>query len=192
VTSPNNEKLLDQLTIRLSDERVAYVSRERSPAAKKYRDSQDLMLETIRSIGRTGDIGLILSAERQILRNEMRFYGNSAGMRGSLKSALQELDQAEKMLPLVHDSGLYLAVDASHANPKSRANGLPRDAARQFFAAHNVRLLNADRTRLTETEKRILEARRNNIRVASMSYVALQEKALGVDIRQKRELGMSM
>lgn len=41
-------------------------------------------------------------------------------MRGSLKTALQELDQAEKMLPAIQDRALYMAVDASHANPKSR------------------------------------------------------------------------
>src|SRR3546814_4536290 len=117
----------------------------------------------------------------------MRFYSNSTGQRGSLKSALQELDQAEKMLPLVKDSSLYIAVDASHANAKSRISDLPRDAARHFFASHNARLLNADKSRLTETEKKIVDARRHNIRVASLAYISLQEKALGVDLRQKRE-----
>jgi hypothetical protein len=176
----------------LADERSAYVARERSQPARDYSDRQEKLLGSIREVGKTGDITLILEAERRFLRNEMRFYSNSTGQRGSLKSALQELDQAEKMLPLVKDSALYIAVDASHANAKSRISGLPRDAARHFFASHNARLLNADKSRLTETEKKIVDARRHNIRVASLAYVSLQEKALGVDLRQKRDLGMSI
>lgn len=176
----------------MADERASYMSRERSPAAREYRKRQDVLLETVRSIGKTGDIGTILAAERELLGNEMRFYGNSAGMRGSLKAALQELDQAVKMLPLVQNGELYLAVDASHGNSKSRVGGLPRDAARHFFASHNARLLNADKSRLTETEKRTVDARRHNVRVAAMAYTSLQEKALGRDIRQKRDQGLAM
>ncbi|HEX7072465.1 MAG TPA: hypothetical protein VF226_00335 [Hyphomicrobiaceae bacterium] len=74
-------------------------------------------------------------------------------------------------------------------NPKSRIGGLPRDAARQFFASHNARLLNADKSRLTETEKRIVEARRHNIRIASMSYMSLQENALGVHVGKSASSG---
>lgn len=192
MTSRNSRKLLDQVVERLADERSAYVARERSQPARDYSDRQEKLLGSIREVGKTGDITLILEAERRFLRNEMRFYSNSTGQRGSLKSALQELDQAEKMLPLVKDSALYIAVDASHANAKSRISGLPRDAARHFFASHNARLLNADKSRLTETEKKIVDARRHNIRVASLAYVSLQEKALGVDLRQTRDLGMSI
>src|SRR3546814_12385985 len=57
-----------------------------------------------------------------------------------------------------------------------------------LFASHNARLLNAVKSRLTETEKKIVDARRHNIRVASLAYISLQEKALGVDLRQKRDL----
>src|SRR3546814_13310308 len=109
----------------------------------------------------------------------MRFYSNSTGQRGSLKSALQELDQAEKMLPLVKDSSLYIAVDASHANAKSRISDLPRDAARHFFASHNARLLNADKSRLTETEKKIVAARRHNNRVASPEHIRYEKRRAG-------------
>src|SRR3546814_14809282 len=92
-------------------------------SARDYSDRQEKLLGSIREVGKTGDITLILEAERRLLRNKMRFYSNSTGQRGSLKSALQELDQAEKMLPLVKDSSLYIAVDASHAERKNVVEG---------------------------------------------------------------------
>lgn len=188
-----DQDLLVRLVIDMANERAAYVGRERSPAAKKYRESQDLLLDTTKAIGKTGDIGLILSAEAKILKNDIKFYGNSPAMRSSLSMALTELDLAEKMLPLVKNPDLYMAVDAGHGNPKSRISGLPKDAARQFFQSHNARLLNADKSRLTETEKRIVDARRHNIRVASLAYTALQEQALGVDIAAaKRDQGLTL
>src|SRR3546814_3626034 len=75
--SSRNENLLDELTVRMADERAAYVGRDRSPAAREYRKRQDSLLTTIRAIGKTGDINLIFSAERDVLQNEIRHYGNS-------------------------------------------------------------------------------------------------------------------
>lgn len=192
MSSNTDKALLLRLNKNMANERAAYIRREQNQTAEVYRDAQATMLETVRRVGKTGDMGLILSAERDILRNDLRFYGNSAGMRGSLKTALQELGHAEAMLPVVNDANLYMAVDASHGNPKSRIGGLPRDAAKQFFTSHNARLLNADKSRLTETEKRIIDARRHNIRVAGLAYTALQEKALGVDLRKRHEREMTM
>ena len=179
MSSADKKALLDRLDEDLLDERAAYIGRERSQAAEQYRESQAAVLNTTRLIGKTGDIELILAAEREILQNEVRFYGNSASMKGSLGNAIEELDQSQGMLSLVSNPELYAAVDASHANAKSRVSGLPKDAARQFFASHNARLLNADKSRLTETEKQLVDARRSNIRVAASIYAALQEQALG-------------
>jgi hypothetical protein len=150
--------LLVRLAKSLVNERAAYISRERSREAKQYRVSQDALLEATKAIGKSGDISLILTAEAGFLRNDMRFFSDSAAMRSSLTTALTELDLAQKMLPVVGDSDLYLAVDVSHGMPKSRIGGVPRDAARQFFQSHNARLLNADKSRLTDTEKQILDA----------------------------------
>lgn len=193
MSSPKTEKdFLVRLTKDLGNERAAYVGRERSDVAKKYRETQETLLETTKAIGKTGDISLILAAEANILKNDIRFYGNSPAMRSSLTAALTELGQAQKMLPVVRNPDLYMAVDASHGNVKSRIGGLPRDAARQFFQSHNARLLNADKSRLTETEKRIVDARRHNIRVASLAYAGLQEQALGVGLVSDRDQGLSM
>lgn len=116
--------LLVRLAKSLVNERAAYISRERSREAKQYRVSQDALLEATKAIGKAGDISLILTAEAGFLRNDMRFFSNSAAMRSSLTTALTELDLAQKMLPVVKDSDLYLAVDASHGMPKSRIGGV--------------------------------------------------------------------
>lgn len=192
MSAETGAKLLDRLDQNLLVERAAYIGMTAGKAAQKYRLSQEALLETVRAIGKSGDIALILSAEREILGNERRFYANSPAMGSSLNHAMEELGQAGRMLPLVTDPVLYAAVDASHGNPKSRIGGLPRDAARQFFASHNVRLLNADKSRLSDTEKQTLDARRHNIRIASLAYTALQEKALGVDLVKKQDRSMAL
>lgn len=192
-TPDSSQALLVRLAKSMVNERAAYIGRERSKEAKQYRLSQDALLQATKAIGKTGDVALILSAEAGFLRNDARFYSNSASMRSSLAAALVELGQAQKMLPLVKDSDLYLAIDASHGNSKSRIGGVPRDAARQFFQSHNARLLNADKSRLTETEKQILDARRHNIRIASLAYSAQQEQALGIGlVSQARDRILSM
>lgn len=192
-TPDTNQGLLVRLAKSMVNERAAYIGRERSREAKQYRLSQDLLLQATKAIGKTGDIDLILSAEAGFLKNEARFYSNSPSMRSSLSAALAELGQAQKMLPLVKEPDLYLAIDASHGNAKSRIGGVPRDAARQFFQSHNARLLNADKSRLTDTEKQILDARRHNIRIASLAYSAQQEQVLGIGlVHQVRERMLSM
>lgn len=192
-TPDTNQGLLLRLAKSMVNERAAYIGRERSKEAKQYRLSQDMLLQATKAIGKSGDVDLILSAEAGFLKNDARFYSNSPSMRSSLAAALTELGQAQKMLPLVKDPDLYLAIDASHGNAKSRIGGVPRDAARQFFQSHNARLLNADKSRLTDTEKQILDARRHNIRVAALAYTAQQEQALGVGlVAQVRERILSM
>src|SRR3546814_19111109 len=101
--SSRNENLLDELTVRMADERAAYVGRDRSPAAREYRKRQDSLLTTIRAIGKTGDITLIFSAERDVLQNEIRHYANRSGIHDSLKTALHKIDHAAKMLPVAKD-----------------------------------------------------------------------------------------
>src|SRR3546814_4763047 len=53
--SSRNENLLDELTVRMADERAAYVGRDRSPAAREYRKRQDSLLTTIRSEEHTSE-----------------------------------------------------------------------------------------------------------------------------------------
>src|SRR3546814_19050985 len=118
--SSRNENLLDELTVRMADERAAYVGRDRSPAAREYRKRQDSLLPYIRAIGKTGDIHMLFSAERDVLQNEIRHYGHSSGSRGRLKTALQEIDPAETIPPVDTNGAFYAAVVAIHCYPQSR------------------------------------------------------------------------
>jgi hypothetical protein len=134
---------------------------------------------------------LILATEKALLVTDLTLYANSGAMTTSLKTALKELQAAEKSLPLVQDPVLYKAVDDSHGHPKSRMSGLPKDAVRQFFGSQAARLLNMDKSRLDGEEKAIIEQRKLNMRAADTLYIGLQQKALGVAPAHERGHGLS-
>ncbi|MBF0250776.1 MAG: hypothetical protein HQL35_09140 [Alphaproteobacteria bacterium] len=172
--------LLSKINRNLLNERAAFVQRERSHEAGKLQAAQTDLLQTAKEVGRSGDLELIMATERTILINELRLYGNSAGMKSSLSTAIEDIKQAERHVPIVKDKKRYAAHAELFQRPKNRRGGLPYDEARQFFNAHNTRLLNQDRSRLSDVEKRTLNVRRTNIRNAEKMYAALQVQALGI------------
>lgn len=186
------EGLLSNLREKMTAEFVAFENKERSPAAQIHKTAQENNLDAVLAIGRSGDLQTILTAERALLTNELTRYGNSAGMKSSLGAALNDLDGARHHLKIVKDPERYAAVDQLFQRPKNRRRGLPYDEARQFFNAHNTRLLNQDRSRLSETEKKTLNARRTNMRIAEKQYIALQQKALGQEVQQAKKQGREM
>lgn len=179
------KQLLLTINTKLLDERAKYVRTERTPEAEKLRKAQMGIFKTIKEIGETGDIAIILTTEKTILTNELRLYGNSPGMKSSLESALLDLGQAEKHLDLVQDPKRYKELNELIQRPKNRVGGVPKDEARQFFEAQNKRLLNQDRSRLTDTEKKTLDARRDNLYKAKNQYIVHQHKALGIEPKGK-------
>ena len=86
------------------------------------------------------------------------------------------------MIDKVQDPERYRHVDQDRALPRQRVRGLPKDDARQALSSHQTRLLNMDRSRLSDAEKKTLDVRRGNLRQAEKLYVAAQAKALGVAI----------
>jgi len=179
------KKLIRNVNLKLIDERAAYVNKEQTPEAQKYHTAQAELLNSVKSVGREGNIATILAVEKTILTNELRLYGNSPGMKRSLKSALLDLGQAEKHLDLVQDPKRYKELNELIQRPKNRVGGVPKDEARQFFEAQNKRLLNQDRSRLTDTEKKTLDARRDNLYKAKNQYIVHQHKALGIELKIK-------
>jgi hypothetical protein len=173
----------------MNAEYMAFEHKELSPAAQIHKTAQDNSLDAVTAIGRSGDLKTILTAERALLTNELERYGNSVGMKSSLGSALEEIKQAEKMHDIAQNKDRYREVDELYQRPKNRRRGLPYDEARQFFNAHNTRLLNQDRSRLSETEKKTLSARRTNMRIAEKAYIALQQKALGQGVQKDKQRG---
>ena len=184
-SSTGGDPLLDVLANRLAHEWMGFATRERSRGSREYREAQGELLSAVTAVGRTGAIDTILAAERAILDNELRQYGNSAGVRQSMNAGLTELAGAEHHLEIVRSPDRYRSLDKLFQRPRNRRQGLPDDEARQFFRAHNARLLNQDRSRLTDEEKRTLEARRSNLRAAEKGYIALQRDALGLPAKER-------
>ena len=151
------------LTDRLVTEWAGFGARERSAEARTYREAQGELWSAVAAVGRTREIDTILTAERAILDIELRQYGNSAGVRQSVSAGLAELTGAEHHLEIVRSPDRYRSLDKLFQRPRHRRQGLPDDEARQFFRAHNARLLNQDHARLTNEEKRTLEARRQGL-----------------------------
>ncbi|MBE1237401.1 hypothetical protein IHV25_07040 [Phaeovibrio sulfidiphilus] len=133
---------------------------------------------TLRDIGKTGDLNLILESERRCLENEKAF-ADTPTFRGSLEVSLLELEAARRLAHKVRDPEVYRTVDAEATLPKNRVGGLPRDEARQFYRSHAARFVNQDKHRMIPEERALMEQRKLNIRAAEKTYVALQEAALG-------------
>jgi len=185
-TSSMSKDLLNGLRISMAAEHASFEMKEQTPAAQIHKTAQDNNLQAVKSIGRSGDHQIILTAEKALLINELRLYGNSPGMKSSLRAALQDLELADKHTEIVKDPKRYAELNELFQRPKNRRGGLPYDEARQFFSSHNTRLLNLDRSRLSETEKKTINARRSNIRVAELAYIALQQKALGIEPKKDK------
>jgi hypothetical protein len=93
---------------------------------------------------------------------------------------LEELESIETNRGLLAEPKRYKEVDASNAQRKLRdANDLPLDGARIAFRSHIARLGNYDKSKSDDHEKAIIQARRQNIRMAEKLYIGRQEKALG-------------
>ena len=162
----------------------------RSDPGKSARVSRSLLESHLEEVRRSGDLDLMLDTEGHILRYERQRHANSRAMRTSLEASLTEHAVATRMLGTVRDPKEYRRVDAAHRLPKNRTGGVPRDEARQFFRSHAARLLNQDKARLDESEKRVLDQRRLNMRHAEKLYAALQERALGIEADRDRGMGL--
>ena len=162
----------------------------RSDPGKSARVSRSLLESHLEDVRRSGDLDLMLDTEGHILRYERQRHANSRAMRTSLEASLTEHAVATRMLGTVRDPKEYRRVDAAHRLPRNRTGGVPRDEARQFFRSHAARLLNQDKSRLDESEKRVLDRRRLNMRHAEKLYAALQERALGIEADRDRGMGL--
>ena len=164
-------------------------SRAATPASRNLRRARGEIHDYLCSLGKSGDIDLILSGERALLQNDLDRHSNSKAMKGSLETALAELTASERLVAKVRDGEACRMVDEGFSLPKNRVGGVPRDEARQFFGSHAARLLNQDKSRLEEDEKKIVDARKDNMRVAERVYTALQRQALGLSETRSKKPG---
>ena len=184
-----NKRRKKKLPTLLIREGVAMARMRRSRPGRSARSSRVLIQDYLDEARQSGDVSVILDVEGEIIRYELQRHANSQAMRTSLEASLAEHAVATGLLEIVRDPGAYRQVDAAHRLPRNRIGGVPRDEARQFFRSHAARLLNQDKSRLDESEKRVLDKRRLNMRHAEKLYAALQERALGIEADRGMGLG---
>ena len=98
------------LTNRLAQEWTGFGERERSRGSREYREAQGKLQGAVVAVGQTGAIDTLLAAERAILDNELRQYGNSAGVRQSVNAGLAELARRLVLGRALPDPGRHEAV----------------------------------------------------------------------------------
>lgn len=181
--SDNREKLIRLLAV----EDTAMVNLKATSSAKKLAASRQRLLNHIKEVAKSGDLQDMISTEKEIITNDLERHSNSTIMEGSLKAAINEMSVIQKHLAIVDDPQKYKAVDEAHSLPKNRQRGLPLDEARQGFKSHFARLVNMDKSRLDDDEKKIIDARKSMISTAQKLYMARQANTLGVDIGQNKK-----
>jgi hypothetical protein len=150
-----------------------------SPSARKLNKARGDLLAHVREIGKSDYLSLMVAAERTIVADELKNHANSKGMVSSLTAALAELSAAGRLLSIIDDPDRYHAVDQAHSLHRNRdKKDLPLDEARQAFKSHCARLGNLDKSRLDDSEKEIIDARKANMSEAGKLYTERQAKTL--------------
>ena len=162
---------------------------DRSRPAKKRSNARGDLIGMVQEARQSGHLETILAVERRFLENDKAEYANSLAMKSSLDAALSELGAAERLSAVVQRPGDYQAVDEAHSLSKNRRGGMHFDEARQFFASHAARLINQDKSRLNHDEKKIIDARKQNMRAAAKLYEARQRQALGLGAETAKKRG---
>ncbi len=170
--------LLNELFSTISDNWETFSLKETSDAAFEYQTSLDATLKVLKKICKTGDVSIILTTEKMILKNDMEYYANSPEMKSSLKTGLVDLEIAQKAVEIVQDHNLYQTVKETMSR-KDMAQGLPLDGFRKFERSHQTRLGNLLKTSLLSQEKSLILQRKINLKRARENYISMQRKALG-------------
>jgi len=171
---------LKQLNHFLSTEESLVQNVAKTQAAIELAGERKRFLVHLRALAQSDDLALIIETEKTILEGDLRRYANSRAMVSSLNTALQAMEVIERHLALVANAETYRIVDQSHSMAKNRKAGLPFDEAKQALASHYTRLENLDKSRLDETEKETIEARKTLIAQAIAYYAQRQAHILGL------------
>ena len=162
----------------LSHEYVCFQEANESRPVQNLRKARRRLLAHVREVVQGGDLEQIVATEKFIVEGDLSRYANSKAMISSLKNALVEIAAIERHIDIVKNPASYRAVDHVHRLPRNRKADLPFDEARQALASHRARLANMDKSRLTDEEKELVDARRDAVQSAEKQYIELQEQAL--------------
>jgi len=174
--------LLDQ---KLVQEETRVLRLRQTDEAHELSETRQELIAIYRKLVQSGDLVLIVRAEKMILEGDQVRYSNSPAMNNSLKAGIAELNAVLAHVDLVTDPAKYCLIDRGHSLPKRRdERGRPLDEAREALNSHITRLSNLDRSRLDEDEKDFIESRKAAMRRARDLYIELQESALKTDTRR--------
>ena len=165
----------------LAFEAALVKERNKTSASQRLAGFRNQLLLFIKDTARGGNAERIVALEKKIIKNDLDRYSNSKPMADSLKAALNEFAVLERQLGMVDKPAQYKPVDAAYSLLKNRNKGLPMDEARQSFRSHSARLGNLDKSRLDDTEKQIIDARRAALSAAERDYIKRQARTLGVE-----------
>jgi len=167
----------------MKEERRVLKLKATRPARELSQTRQELIV-IYRKLVQSGDLVLIIRAEKMIMEGDQLRYSNSPAMINSLKAGIAELNAVLAHIDLVADPAKYSLIDRGHSLPKRRdERGRPLDEAREALNSHITRLSNLDRSRLDEDEKQLIEERKAAMRKTRDLYIVLQESALKLDAR---------
>lgn len=153
---------------------------------KQYGIILSELLQTLKDVGRHGDIPTLFVVEHMILSQERTRYANSPEEANSIKTALAQLEEAKSALSVVKNPDAYQTATATYSSKRMEA-GLPLDAFREFLKSHSTRLTNRLTSPLSVPEKNILRQRKENLSVVKEIYMGLQREALGLPTLKKEQ-----
>ena len=155
------------------------------PEVLSIRDEQ---ASALGRLAKDGAVDAILQVERRTMRFELTRVAKDKDRVSSLNNGLVGVDAALlHYYKLRDDPDAYRVLDRDLSLPTNRRNNgeLPDDQARKFFRAQRARLLNDKRSRYTDSETAVLDARLAALAAAERKYVALQRQVLGLAPRSR-------
>ena len=135
--------------------------------------------QSLQKVGDSGDLEIILHAERFVLDNERTYYTDTPIMEESLDNALEDIDIALELVEIQCKILRRTRQLPTPINDPDIALATSRKIeARQFFKSHQTRLKNQETAPSIGLDKVLIEVRMNNLNVASGEYIKLQKIAL--------------
>jgi len=173
-------ELLDEERALLIDEEKSVLHARTTLAFRQIERSRRKLLAFLRRVLASRNIELIIATERMLIEGDLLRYTTSAEMEKSLTSAQGEMVAIEFHLTLLADPEKYRFVDDLHRTTKTREADYPLDTARLGLNSHITRLKNLDRSRLDETEKEMIDVRRDYMTLARKLYIDRQTQMPGL------------
>ncbi|GHU27085.1 hypothetical protein AGMMS50256_06040 [Betaproteobacteria bacterium] len=161
-------------------EKISSNEMEITRPGKEKNIFQQGKITDLKAIGASGNLEKNIAAEKFLVDFELKEYANVSAAKTSLSNALDDLKIIGTNASQIKEPDRYKEVDLNMAKPKMRdGNDLPLDGARIASRSQITRLENDAKSRGSDNEKAINQARQKNMRVAEKLYIGRQEKALG-------------